>query len=69
MTTKNLTIGGASFPKPKNYYQAMHLAAHLQDRVPLADLITHRFPIEKAADALAAVHNGTVVKAVIDPSL
>ena len=68
MTTKNLTIAGASFPKPKHYYQAMHLAAHLQDRVPLAELITHRFPIEKAADALAAVHNGTVVKAVIDPT-
>jgi hypothetical protein len=30
--------------------------------------MTHRFPIEKAADALAAVHNGTVVKAVIDPT-
>lgn len=69
LTTKNLTIAGASFPKPKHYYQAMHLAAHWQDRVPLADLITHRFPIEKAADALAAVHNGTVVKAVIDPTL
>jgi threonine dehydrogenase-like Zn-dependent dehydrogenase len=68
MTTKNITVAGASFPKPKNYYHAMHLAAHLQERVPLASLITHRFPIEKAADALAAVQNGTAIKAVIDPA-
>lgn len=68
MTTKNLTIAGASFPKAKHYYQAMRLAARLQDKVPLAKLITERFPIERAVDALAAVHNGSVIKAVIDPA-
>jgi 5-exo-hydroxycamphor dehydrogenase len=68
MTTKNITVAGASFPKPKHYYHAMHLAAHLQNRVPLADLITHRYSIEEAVDALTAVHNGTVIKAVIDPA-
>jgi threonine dehydrogenase-like Zn-dependent dehydrogenase len=67
-TTKNMTIVGASFPKPKHYYQAMHLAARLQDRLPLAKLISERFPIERAVDALAAVHNGSVIKAVIDPA-
>lgn len=69
LTLKNLTIAGASFPKPKHYYHALHLAARLQDRVPLAELVTHRFPIAKAAEALEATRKGVAVKAVIDPSL
>ena len=69
MTTKNLTVAGASFPRPKHYYQAMHLAARLQERVPLAGLISHRYAIGDASTALDAVHKGEVVKAVIDPTL
>lgn len=67
-TIKNLTIAGATFPKPKHYYRAMHLAARLQERLPLAQLVTDRFPIERATDALAAVHAGSVIKAVVDPA-
>lgn len=69
LSTKNLTVAGASFPKPKNYYGALHLAARLQDRFPLADLVSHRFAIEDADKALEAVKKGEVIKAVIDPSL
>jgi 5-exo-hydroxycamphor dehydrogenase len=69
MTTKNITIAGATFPKPKHYFEAMHLAARLQDRVPLASLVSHRFAIEDASKALEAVHKGEVIKAVIDPEL
>lgn len=69
MTTKNMTIGGATFPKPKHYYEAMHLAARMQDRVPLADLVTHRYAIEDASAALDAVRSGKAIKAVIDPEL
>lgn len=67
LTTKNLTIGGATFPKPKHYHQALHLAARLQGDVPLADLVTHRFGIEGAAAALDATKAGEVIKAIIDP--
>ena len=69
MTTKNLTVAGATFPKPKHYHEAMHLAARLQDELPLAGLISHRFAIPDAAAALDAVKAGTAIKAVIDPSL
>ena len=69
MTTRNLTVAGATFPKPKHYYQAMHLAARLQDKVPLAALVTHRFSIPQAGAALDAVKTGVAVKAVIDPAL
>jgi threonine dehydrogenase-like Zn-dependent dehydrogenase len=69
LTVKNLTIAGASFPKPKHYYQAMHLAARLQDKVPLGKLISHRFSIKDASKALEAVKSGKAIKAVIDPSI
>ncbi len=67
MTTRNLTLAGATFPKPKHYYAAMQLAARMQDKVPLAGLVSHRFAIEDAARALDAVRKGEAIKAVIDP--
>ncbi|GLK45688.1 MULTISPECIES: zinc-binding dehydrogenase [Novosphingobium] len=69
LTVKNLTIGGAAFPAPRNYYHAMHLAVRLQDKVPLADLISHRFSIADAGKALEATRTGIATKAVIDPSI
>lgn len=69
LVTKNINIVGASFPKPKHYYGAMHVAAQLQDKVPLASLVSHRYAIEDAHKALDAVHKGEVIKAVIDPDL
>lgn len=67
MTTRNITIAGATFPKPKHYYAAMHLAASVQDQLPLAGLVSHRFAIEDAGRALEAVRSGAAIKAVIDP--
>ena len=69
LTVKNLTIAGAAFPAPRNYYHGMHLAARLQDKVPLASLISHRFSIDDATAALEVTRNGTATKAIIDPSL
>lgn len=69
LTIKNLTIAGASFPKPKHYYQALHLAVRLQYLVPLTALVTHRYSIGDAQNALAATQAGEVIKAVIDPDL
>ena len=69
LTLKNLTIAGATFPKPKHYHGAMHLAARVQSQFPLAALVSHRFSIEQAPEALAAVKSGEAIKAVIDPQL
>lgn len=69
LTLKNLTIGGATFPKPKHYYGAMHMAVRLQERVPLAALVTHRFGIAQANQALDLVKAGNTIKAVIDPTI
>ena len=69
LTLKNMRIGGATFPKPRHYHGAVHLAARVQDRYPLERLITHRFAIRDARSALQSVENGVAIKAVIDPSL
>ncbi|KXX59899.1 alcohol dehydrogenase [Rhodococcus sp. ACS1] len=68
LVVKNMTVSAASFPKPKHYYQAMRLAARMQDRFPLTGLITHRYSIDEAASALDAVASGSAIKAIIDPS-
>lgn len=69
LTIKNMHIGGATFPKPKHYYQALHLAVRLQDRFPLARLVSHRFAISDAVKALDVLKSGASIKPVIDPSL
>ncbi|MCB2050046.1 MAG: zinc-binding dehydrogenase [Novosphingobium sp.] len=68
-TLKNLTIAGATFPKPKHYHAALQLAVRCQDEKPLADLVTHRFGIADAQKALDATARGEVVKAIIDPEI
>src|SRR3546814_7927531 len=55
------------FPKPKNYHDALQLAVRCQNRVPLAELVTHRFGVAGASAALEATAAGTAIKAVIDP--
>ncbi|MDH4549890.1 MULTISPECIES: zinc-binding dehydrogenase [Pseudomonas] len=69
ITIRNMRVAGATFPKPKHYYQAMHLAARMQERLPLAALIGQRYAIKDAAQALASIKGGQTLKAVIDPSL
>ena len=69
LSIKNLTIAGASFPKPKHYHGALQLAARLQGEYPLAELVTHRFGIAGALEALEATAKGAVIKAIIDPEI
>lgn len=69
LTVKNLTIAGAAFPANRNYFHGMHLAARLQDTVPLAELISHRFAIDDAEAALDVTRRGIATKAVIDPAM
>jgi len=69
LVLKNMQVRGSMAPRPKHYYRALHLAARMADKVPLSDLITHRFSIDNAADAYKAVESGEAVKVVIDPTI
>lgn len=65
---KNLRIVGSCYAQPEHYYKAMHLAAVLEDKIPLAQIITHSFDVTEANHALDTVERGDAVKAVIRPS-
>jgi threonine dehydrogenase-like Zn-dependent dehydrogenase len=66
---RNKSIAGATFPKTKHYYRAVQLCARLQDRFPIADLVTHRFKVEDSERALHTVENGEAIKAIIQPGI
>lgn len=69
LVLKNVRVRGSMAPRPKYYYHALHMAARMADKLPLADLITHRFGLDQAAKAYETVLSGNAVKVVIDPAI
>ena len=65
---KNLRVVGTCYSQPGHYYRAMRLAAELEHRVPLTEIITHRFDVSDSNRALDTVEQGLAVKAVIQPA-
>jgi L-iditol 2-dehydrogenase len=55
---------GADF---SHFYRAVQVAARFGDRVPWREMASGRYPLERAADALAVVEAQAVTKALIVP--
>ena len=51
-----------------HFHRAVELLAHQGARLPWLDALSQRFTLEQANEALAAVADRTVVKALIVPS-
>ena len=62
---RELTIVGANGASPAHNAHALDLIA--QGRVPVADLITHHFPLDGIFDAFDVVARGEAMKATIEP--
>lgn len=62
---KELSIWGANGSSPAQNKKALALIA--DGSVPVTDLITHRLPLEKIAEGLDVVKNGTGIKVTIEP--
>jgi L-iditol 2-dehydrogenase len=62
---RELTIVGANGSSPTNNADALDLIA--SGAVPVADLITHRLPIERTLDGFAIVARGEGIKVTIEP--
>lgn len=62
---KELVLAGANGSSPAQNKEALQIIA--SGAVPVADLITHRLPLEKVTDAIAAVTSGEAIKVVIKP--
>ena len=63
---RELIIAGANGSSPKQNAEALALIA--SGKVPVADLITHRLPLENVLDAIQAVQSGEAIKVVIKPN-
>ncbi len=62
---RELTIVGANGSSPEHNRQALR---HIADgSVPVADLITHRLPLEQVRDGIDVVRSGTGIKVTIEP--
>jgi L-iditol 2-dehydrogenase len=62
---RELTVVGANGSSPA--HNARALTAIASGSVPVADLITHRLPLERVLDAIAIVGRGEAIKATIAP--
>ncbi|BBH63433.1 alcohol dehydrogenase [Actinoplanes sp. OR16] len=62
---RELMIVGANGSSPSHNAEALELVA--TGAVPVADLITHRLPLEGAIDAFGIVARGEAIKVTIEP--
>ncbi|HZE37963.1 MAG TPA: zinc-dependent dehydrogenase [Stackebrandtia sp.] len=62
---RELTIVGANGSSPAHNAEALRLIA--SGAVEVADLITHRLPLERALDAFGIVARGEAIKVTIEP--
>ena len=69
LNRKHLTVKGCWGSDFSHFYKSIRLQARWQDRFPWSAIVTRRFGLDAANDALAAVERREVLKAAIDPSL
>lgn len=67
VVSKNITIKGTWVSDTRHTYQAMNLLLKHQDK--FAKLISHRFALEQANEALMAMKNKIALKAVLLPGM
>lgn len=62
---RELSIVGVNGSSPEHNRQALNLIA--SGAVPVADLITHRLPLDRVLDAIGIVGRGEAIKVTIEP--
>ncbi len=62
---KEVTLFGANGSSPTQNLEALEMIS--SGKVRVSDLITHRVPLDRVADAIDAVLSGTAIKVVVNP--
>jgi L-iditol 2-dehydrogenase len=62
---RELTIVGANGSSPRHNAEALRLIA--EGAVPVADLITHRLPLDQVLDGIGIVTRGEAIKVTVEP--
>jgi threonine dehydrogenase-like Zn-dependent dehydrogenase len=66
--TKNVAVIGVGGESASSYLPAMRMMARNLDRLPVDRILTHRLPLDAAAEALAVSQTGAAVKVVFQPN-
>ncbi|MBL8989842.1 MAG: alcohol dehydrogenase, partial [Gemmatimonadetes bacterium] len=64
---KHVEIRGCWGSDYSHFHRAVEIAARWQHRVPWRDLVSARYELTRAGEALAAVERQSVLKALITP--
>jgi threonine dehydrogenase-like Zn-dependent dehydrogenase len=67
--TTNVTVIGVGGERATSYAPSLELVARNVDRLPIERIITHRLPLERAAEALELAQRDGAMKVVLDPRL
>ncbi|MDX6622982.1 MAG: hypothetical protein QOE75_914 [Solirubrobacterales bacterium] len=65
----NQRIIGSSYCQARHYYQAIRVVETHHERLPIASVVSHRYALEDAAEALTASRQEQTLKAVVMPLL
>jgi threonine dehydrogenase-like Zn-dependent dehydrogenase len=68
LNRKHVEIKGCWGSRYDHFHRAVALTARYGDQKPWREMVSGRFTLEQAGDALAAVENRTAIKAVIMPN-
>ncbi len=69
VTRKQLSVFGSWSSEPRHMKMALDFLAATRARFPFADMVSHRFSLAQANEALAASASGKSTKSAIVPSL
>ena len=69
LCARNVAVLGIGGETARAYAPSLELLARNLDRLPLDRIVTHRFPLEQAAEALAVSQRDGSMKVVLDPAL
>jgi L-iditol 2-dehydrogenase len=64
---KHVEIHGCWGSQYHHFHRAVQLAARFGDRVPWGEMVTSRYGLDQAGDALSVVESRTAIKALIVP--
>ena len=65
---KHVTLHGVWGSRYEHFHRAVELAARFGDRIPWSDMVSGRYGLDRAADALRAVETRSALKALIVPN-
>jgi L-iditol 2-dehydrogenase len=68
LNRKHVELKGCWGARYDHFHRAVHLAAQFGDQKPWRDMVSGRYPLERANEALAAVESRSALKALIVPN-